>query len=97
MWGLEEFSEYRGEAVLYDGESDKISLQLNALGLINRRGTGWEFTSKGLAQASKLLAMKKGQTGIDDSDWCRIEWDKIERPYDAINDYEEWRDQEYET
>lgn len=38
-----------------------IEVQLNALRLITRRTSGWEFSARGLEYGSRLLALKKGQ------------------------------------
>ena len=53
---------------------DIIQVQLTALGLATRRDNSWELNSKGLTQASRMLAMKKGVTSRDQLEWCSIQW-----------------------
>lgn len=66
---------------------DLIQVQLTALGLATRRGNSWELTSKGLTQASRLLAIKKGSDTRDQNTWCSLQWDK---PKVRITDWDFW-------
>ena len=53
---------------------DLIQVQLTALGLATRKDNSWELTAKGLTQASRMLAIKKGDTTRDQTEWCLIKW-----------------------
>jgi len=69
------------EIRLSDSEIEQIHLQFMALGLIARRGgerdERWEFTAKGLAHVSKLLAIRKGQVARDNTAFCRVTWETL--------------------
>lgn len=51
----------KGSIQIDDWCLDAIEVQLVALGLCVQKGSGWNFTTKGLKYASQLSAIKKGQ------------------------------------
>lgn len=56
-------------------EISKVTNQLHALGLIVPRSyPEWSFTQKGLLQASRQLALRKGEIRSGDHEWCRVEF-----------------------
>ncbi len=74
-----------------EGEIDKITNQLLALGLIVRRSyPEWAFTQKGLLQASRQMGIKKGELRSGSGDWCKIEIGTGEWNAGRIVDVEDW-------
>jgi hypothetical protein len=65
-------SEHR--AVFEDGELQKIYAQFIALRFIVLRRDYLELSAAGLVEASRLRAIRKGQSSAGNSIWCRIEW-----------------------
>lgn len=56
-----------------DDELRKIEIQLNALGLATYRSGWWHLTNKGITQASRQLALRKGEVDIVSLNWFDLQ------------------------
>ncbi|MBK8036229.1 MAG: DUF4062 domain-containing protein [Verrucomicrobiaceae bacterium] len=74
-----------------DLPSDIIEVQLTALGFASRKSSNWELTTKGLTQASRLLALKKGAVHRLSMDGLlQVSWTDVSVLDDADDFYDRW-------
>jgi hypothetical protein len=105
-WSYGQFEEMMAKVVRYSGseelahgysfeydaeELEKVLVQLTALQFIVAKTNHYEFSAKGVVEASRLRAIRKGRSSADASAWCEVGWqlDEKKEP-SAENEAEIW-------